>query len=168
MKSSNESSKAVFIAIFVVGYLLFGCTNKNASDLTEQEISSLSNTIMAHSEEANRAWQSLDAEAYMSHYSEEADFYFQGSYYSFDEFEAIVHDYLGSLQTSTLNMIDPHIEVLGPEGAVISYNYKGQNIDTTGVADNTEAAFTAVYKKQEGRWLIVQAHESMVPAGNDQ
>lgn len=57
----------------------------------------------------------------MSCYSSLAHFYFQGSYYSYDEFEELVHDYLGQLHEYTLTVTEPNSKVLVPQGAVISY-----------------------------------------------
>ncbi|MDX1585399.1 MAG: nuclear transport factor 2 family protein [Balneolaceae bacterium] len=157
------------LAVLLLGIVIFaGCGNSDMAKLTAEQRATVADSVLALSEAANRAWQNLDPEDYMSYYGADAHFYFQGAYYSRDTFEEIVYSYLGQLRESSLTMINPIVDVLGPNGAVISYEYTGYNADTTGRVDSTRAAFTAVFKKEQGEWLIVQAHESMVPLSNGQ
>jgi hypothetical protein len=58
---------------------------------------------------------------------------------------------------------DPRITVLGPDAAVFSVAFREVNQPTVGAAMKAHGVWTGVYQRVNGRWGIVQAHESYVP-----
>jgi ketosteroid isomerase-like protein len=58
---------------------------------------------------------------------------------------------------------DPRITVLGPDAAVFSGAYREVAQPTTGTAMRLHGVWTVVYQRTNGRWGIVQGHESWIP-----
>lgn len=57
---------------------------------------------------------------------------------------------------------EPRITVLGPDAAVFSSSFREVAQPTTGAAMRLHGVWTGVYRRANGRWEIVQAHESYV------
>jgi uncharacterized protein (TIGR02246 family) len=69
------------------------------------------------------------------------------------------------------NMRDPdwqwgamHVDVLAPDAAVITTTYRVPHRTPAGEAHVIAGAWTAVFQRRGGRWVIVQEHLSDVPA----
>jgi hypothetical protein len=57
---------------------------------------------------------------------------------------------------------EPRITVLGPDAAVFSVAFREVAQSTTGAAVKVHGLWTGVYQRVNGKWGIVQAHESFV------
>jgi hypothetical protein len=69
------------------------------------------------------------------------------------------------------NMRDPkwtwgpmHIDVLAPDAAVVTTTYRVPHRTPRGEAHVFAGAWTAVFQRRAGRWVIIQEHLSDVPA----
>ena len=69
------------------------------------------------------------------------------------------------------NMRDPkwtwgamHVDVLAPDAAVITSTYSVPHLTPSGQPHVIAGAWTAVFQRKAGRWVIVQEHLSDVPA----
>jgi len=69
------------------------------------------------------------------------------------------------------NMRDPkwiwgpmHIDVLAPDAAVVTTTYRVPHLTPRGQPHVIAGAWTAVFQRQRGRWVIVQEHLSDLPA----
>jgi ketosteroid isomerase-like protein len=69
------------------------------------------------------------------------------------------------------NMRDPkwtwgemHVDVLAPDAAVVTSTYRVPHLTPRGEAHVFAGAWTAVFQRRNGRWVIVQEHLSDVPA----
>jgi ketosteroid isomerase-like protein len=69
------------------------------------------------------------------------------------------------------NMRDPkwswgpmHVEVLAPDAAVVTTTYRVPHLTPRGEPHVIAGAWTAVFQRRGGRWVIVQEHLSDVPA----
>jgi hypothetical protein len=69
------------------------------------------------------------------------------------------------------NMRDPkwiwgpmHIDVLAPDAAVVTTTYRVPHLTPRGLPHVIAGAWTAVFQRQRGRWVIVQEHLSDLPA----
>jgi hypothetical protein len=69
------------------------------------------------------------------------------------------------------NMRDPdwqwgamHVDVLAPDAAVVTTTYHVPHHTPTGQPHVIAGAWTAVFQRRGGRWVIVQEHLSDVPA----
>jgi ketosteroid isomerase-like protein len=69
------------------------------------------------------------------------------------------------------NMRDPkwswgpmHVDVLAPDAAVVTTTYRVPHLTPRGEPHVIAGAWTAVFQRRGGRWVIVQEHLSDVPA----
>ena len=69
------------------------------------------------------------------------------------------------------NMRDPkwtwgemHVDVLAPDAAVVTTTYRVPHLTPRGEPHVFAGAWTAVFQRRAGRWVIVQEHLSDVPA----
>jgi ketosteroid isomerase-like protein len=69
------------------------------------------------------------------------------------------------------NMRDPkwmwgemHVDVLAPDAAVVTATYRVPHLTPRGSPHVIAGAWTAVFQRRGGRWMIVQEHLSDVPA----
>jgi ketosteroid isomerase-like protein len=68
------------------------------------------------------------------------------------------------------NMRDPkwiwgpmHVDVLAPDAAVVTTTYRVPHLTPRGEPHVIAGAWTAVFQRQAGRWVIIQEHLSDVP-----
>ncbi|MFL5583843.1 MAG: YybH family protein [Gemmatimonadaceae bacterium] len=56
-----------------------------------------------------------------------------------------------------------NVDVLAPDAAVMTSTYRIPHLTPTGMSHVIAGAWTAVFQKQRGRWVIIQEHLSDVP-----
>ena len=56
-----------------------------------------------------------------------------------------------------------YVDVLSPESAVMTASYHVPHLTPTGMAHVIGGAWTAAFRKENGRWVIVQEHLSDLP-----
>ena len=59
---------------------------------------------------------------------------------------------------------DMRVDVLGPDAATVTSSYRVPHRTPTGAPHVIAGAWTAVFERRGGRWVIVQEHLSDVPA----
>jgi ketosteroid isomerase-like protein len=71
------------------------------------------------------------------------------------------------------NMRDPrwtwgamHVDVLAPDAAVVTTTYRVPHLTPRGEPHVIAGAWTAVFQRRGGRWVIVQEHLSDVPSAS--
>jgi len=89
----------------------------------------LSDTIMNIIQNLATAWVRLDPEEYLSHFSDDLIFYFQGAKFSWGEFEKIIRETMSELQESAFEVGHPEVKVLGPDAAVITFQVEERMLD---------------------------------------
>ncbi len=57
-----------------------------------------------------------------------------------------------------------HIDVLSPDAAVMTASYRVPHLNPMNMAHTIAGAWTAVFVRRAGKWVIVQEHLSDVPA----
>lgn len=57
-----------------------------------------------------------------------------------------------------------HVDVLAPDAAVVTTTYSVPHLTPRGEAHVIAGAWTAVFQRRAGKWVIVQEHLSDVPA----
>ena len=57
-----------------------------------------------------------------------------------------------------------HVDVLAPDAAVVTATYRVPHLTPQGMPHVIAGAWTAVFQRRGGRWVIVQEHLSDVPA----
>lgn len=85
-----------------------------------------------------------------------------------DSLEAGIHAFWDNVGR---NMRDPkwtwgtmHVDVLSPDAAVVTSTYRVPHLTPSGAPHVIAGAWTAVFQRRTGRWVIVQEHLSDAPA----
>jgi ketosteroid isomerase-like protein len=68
--------------------------------------------------------------------------------------------WLRSLQHFDASYDNVHLEVLSPAAAVATMTHHLKWMDSSGTTGEWNSAWTAVFRRIEGRWKIVHSHES--------
>ena len=75
------------------------------------------------------------------------------------------YDYVGrNMQDPTWIWGRPQIDVLSPDAAVVTTTYRVPHRTPTGAPHTIAGAWTAVFARRAGRWVIVQEHLSEIPS----
>nr|5IG5_A Chain A, CaMKII-B hub [Nematostella vectensis]5IG5_B Chain B, CaMKII-B hub [Nematostella vectensis]5IG5_C Chain C, CaMKII-B hub [Nematostella vectensis]5IG5_D Chain D, CaMKII-B hub [Nematostella vectensis]5IG5_E Chain E, CaMKII-B hub [Nematostella vectensis]5IG5_F Chain F, CaMKII-B hub [Nematostella vectensis]5IG5_G Chain G, CaMKII-B hub [Nematostella vectensis] len=79
------------------------------------------------------------------------------------EFHKFYFDNLPNKRNTTVNttILAPHVQMLGEEGACISYVRLTQGIGPDGLPRTTQSEETRVWQKKKGVWLNVHFHRSV-------
>jgi hypothetical protein len=93
-------------------------------------------------------------------------FYFEGQQVERADFDASVRATMAALRSSTFEIFDPQVEVLGPNGAAISFRLREVMVDTRGATTDLRGALTLVWSRRSEGWRVVLAHESLPPTGD--
>lgn len=60
-----------------------------------------------------------------------------------------------------------HVDVLAPDAAVVTTTYSVPHLTPSGAPHVIAGAWTAVFQRRGGRWVIVQEHLSDLPAAKN-
>lgn len=82
-----------------------------------------------------------------------------------DQFAA-TGGWLNSLRQLEAHYDNVHLDVLSPASAVATMNHHLRWTDTAGLKGEWNSAWTAVFRRINGRWQVVYSHESVPVAAN--
>lgn len=150
-------------AVLLIGGGAVGCTQTDSSPMTAGREAALADTIRSLAEEVDAAWTDLEPAPFLQLFSDDIQFYYQGSRLGRAEFEEVVKEEMSAIEKWSTEITDFRVEVLGPHAAVASFQYEGQWMDTAGETRDIAAAVTLVFERRDGEWTVVQAHESLPP-----
>lgn len=150
-------------AVLLITGAVTGCEPADSGRMTADREAALSDTIRSLAEEIDAAWKNLEPEPYLQHYSDDVQFYYQGSRLGRSAFENVVRQEMPAIEAWSTEITDKRVEVLGPDAGVASIRYEGQWTDTAGETRDIAAAVTLVFERRDGEWTAVQAHESLPP-----
>lgn len=162
-RAATRWTRWVALAALVLGTGAIGCAEQNqaGADLTPQEEDALADTILAVNENLAAAWSDLEPSPYLELVGDDARFFFQG-WYEVADYEQLVRDIMAAHRSFPIEITDADVEVLGPDAGVVTGSYYTQPVDTAGESQSLNAAFTFVYERRGGDWLLVRGHESVV------
>ncbi len=120
--------------------------------------------ILKITDDYNRAWGTADMEKVSRFHSDSSFRYYRNmklSVGSNEEFKTIFPQVMKGTKSWTFEVINPVVQVLSENAAVIGFTGKAQLITTESqVLDTGTGAYTFVWKKTNGKWSIVHIHES--------
>lgn len=159
----RSAATSVLGIILVVATIASGCAPADSGQMTAEREAALADTLRALTHQVDSAFRALEPEPYLALYSEDTHFYYDGSHLPRKKFEAVVRKEMGAFEEFSTTMMEPQVEVLGPDAGVVSFRYRGEAVDTAGNSQKLTAAITAVFERRDGEWKVVQAHESFPP-----
>lgn len=149
--------------ILVTATLASGCAPADSGQMTAEREAALADTLRALTHQVDSAFKALEPGPYLALYSDDTHFYYDGSHLPRKKFEAVVQKEMQAFESFSSSMMEPQVEVLGPDAGVVSFRYEGTAVDTAGNSQKMTAAITAVFERRNGEWKVVQAHESFPP-----
>ena len=122
----------------------------------------LKNEILDLTERYNLAWESLNTDSILSYHAEDILYYWRGSKgpTSNAELGKMLHALLPGMKSYHHAMVDPQVQILGEDVAIVSHLVDGHYISQDGDTTNYDGALTYVYEQIDGHWKIVLIHES--------
>jgi ketosteroid isomerase-like protein len=118
----------------------------------------------AHLQKIWDGWASLDAAGQKQFYAQGPHVFFDISplkYASWDEYQATVSKELGDYKAAKFTVNDDaQIHKLG-DGYWITATVASDMTEKSGKRDMAQFRWTAVFEKQDGKWLIVHEHVSI-------
>ena len=132
----------------LAGALLLGCAPSHPAP-PEADEEAIASTVLGLTEAYLDAWESLDKDRILSFHSEDIRYYWlgKGAINSNQAFERLLDEILPGIKSWSVNVREPHVEVLGPDAAVVSFL--------------TDAgASTYVFERRNAQWKIINIHES--------
>lgn len=151
----------------LVGIIGAGCGPGGRGHMDAEREAAIADTLLSLTRQVDTAFTQLEPGPYLRYYSEDAHFYYRGTHLPKKKFETVVRKEMAAFERYSTEILAPRVEVLGPNGGVVSFRYRGQVADTTGNARSVSAAVTLVFERRNGEWKVVQAHESFVPSQGD-
>ena len=161
-KYCEKRSIKTLICVVTLSLLTVGCVQNEPEQLSKEKEAAIADSIQILAENANAAWENLDAESYMNYFSNDANFVYGGSILSRDELENLVEKYMAGLQEANITMVDSKVNVFDSDAAVISFRYNQSMVRSTGDTTQTTAFISAIAIRENGKWKIAHAHETAI------
>ena len=133
--------------------------------LTDEQRAAIRDTVEQVMDDLIAAGQALDAERIRAGYAENPVVALDGVI--IDDFDArfeMTTQFFGALRVAEGHYDNLHMEVLAPDAVVVTRNDHLSWTDTSGMAGEWHSAWTGVFRRIDGEWKIVYAHESTSPA----
>ena len=106
------------------------------------------------------AWEQRRPELVSQFHSEDFVYYWNGERAD-DEVHAALHgEALFGLEEYGIEMIDPDVQVLGPDEAVVSFRYRHRESNSSGSVRESEGAMRYVFERRNRVWKIVRVVQS--------
>lgn len=154
----------VGVAALILGTGATGCAEQGpaGADLTSQQEAALADTIATVNQNLVTVWSELEPEAYLELVSDDVLFSFH-RWFEGESYREAVRQFMAAHRSNPIEITDSEVEVLGPEAGVVTGSYSSQAVDTAGQSETLNGAFTFVYERRDGEWLLVRGHESVLP-----
>ena len=137
--------------------LLFGQAELESKKIIEE--------IMAITEKYNQTWGTVDMNKVAGFHSDSSFRYYRNmklAISSNEDFRKLMPQYFTGIKTWRIEVIDPVVQVLSDNAAVIGFTGKAELITNEGtITDSGSGAYTYVWQKNNGQWKLVHIHESV-------
>lgn len=172
--AAPEKTK-VLLSILV--FLSAGCSGAlppegtpQTGRLAAETRAELTDSISELSIDLFEKWGALEPDAFLSRFSEDFEFYIEGSRVTRPAFDGMVRGAMADLRQQGWDAeitSGPNVHVLGRAAAVSSFLYSVYQEDETAVVDTLQWGWTIAWERRGAAWEIVQSHESMASPAPD-
>ena len=113
-------------------------------------------------EQAERA---IDAEALIAHFAATPEFhiYSDGARLSYDEMTAYIRRSFSTLRSIEGGFVSLDVTVLAPDAALATGTFREATMDLSGNTIRVRGAASWLWRRIDGRWLIVYGHADHHP-----
>ena len=125
--------------------------------------------VVAAVEAAMKSFESAerarDPERLIAHFAPVAGFHMfsDGQRLTYEVMTAGVRQALPSLRSLEGGFSDQHVEVLGPDAALVSSAFHDTVVDGSGATTRTRGAASWLWRRIDGQWRIVYGHVDHYP-----
>jgi len=146
---------------FAAAVTLAACQSRAPVGVTEAERAAIASAVEAAVADMMAGGRALDPDRIRAHYVDRPIVAINGLIVvdydrQFDE----TRRWLRSLRQFNASYDHVQLEVLAPGAAVATMNHHLTWTDTTGMSGEWHSAWTALFRRTDGRWKIVYSHES--------
>ena len=146
----------IFAFILLSSLSTYSQTGKETQKIVEE--------ILTITEKYNQTWGTINMDNVAKFHSDSSFRYYRNmklSVGSNEEFKKIYPQIMKGAKSWTIEVINPVVQVLTENAAVISFTGKAELISIDNkISDIGTGAYTYVWKKTNGQWKIIHIHES--------
>ena len=139
---------------------LGACTQLDSAPRSPESELALQDTILALAEEYNAAWGSLDVGRIVQYHGAGFEYYWFDQRISADFAETLGEIWLAETQAYSIEMVEPDVEILGADAAVISFRFNDRQLYDSGDVVTTQGALGYIFERRDSGWEIVRIHHS--------
>ena len=121
----------------------------------------VADTVLSLAEAWVEAWNELNAERMLQLHSEDLQYYWRGRPMSYEVFQRALREDIIPNETYSIEMTDPHVQVLGPNAAVVAFQIRDK-ASPSGATSPATSALSLIFVRRDAEWKIVHIHESPV------
>lgn len=148
------------IAVAVPSWCLAACTPGDSTLARAGAELALEDTILALAGEYNDAWGTLDVGTIVEYHAEGFAYYWFDERISADFATTLGEIWLADTQAYSIDMVDPDVDILGADAAVISFRFNDRQLYESGDVVATQGAMGYIFERGDGGWKIVRVHHS--------
>jgi hypothetical protein len=133
--------------------------------MSDAQRQAMAQEVRAQADSFLAAFRQLNAQPYLDQLANNQSYAENGAFYpTRDSLLSVIRQF-PAMYTAIEVAWDgePRVTVLGTDAVVFSSGFRETLQPKTGAATKAHGIWTGVYQRVNGRWSIVQAHESYVP-----
>jgi uncharacterized protein (TIGR02246 family) len=156
-------TRAVVIAFSVLGLLPTlpsACARAPSAQPGPQREAALGDALLVLAGEWTAAWNAMDPERMLRLHADDGLFYWPFGRDTAREFEEVLSSKIIPNVRYSIEMIEPHVRLLGPDAGIVSFRLHGGEISVrSGETRPYASAVSLVFQRRGGEWKIVHIHE---------
>lgn len=157
----SRSSLFPLAALVILGA---ACQQPAQTGMTDAQRAAVADTVRRQTDAFIASFNRMDASVFIDQIATNEAFAETGALYpSRDSIIATVRGFVAGIRSLEVGWDQVHVTVLAPDAAVITGTFHESFVDKAGKATKLHGAWTGVYQRRDGKWGIVQGHESYTP-----
>ena len=150
----------------VVAFLLF-CPAALSAQTSGSKTAPVSDTLVARAQEWVDTWNKKDVERMRRLHADDVSSQLYGIGDEFGTIEGLLKELreknFWNLSWS-IKIVEPRVRILGANGALVAFRLVGSETSKDGTMRPYSAAFSLIFQRVRGEWLIVHVHDSDCPS----
>jgi ketosteroid isomerase-like protein len=129
--------------------------------MTDVQRAAVADTIRQQTDAFIAAFNHLDPSVFVDQVASVESFADGGMLYpSADSLASQVHSFVAGIRSLDVGWEQLHVTVLALDAGVVTGTFHENVVDKAGKTMKLHGAWTGVYQRRDGKWRIVQGHES--------
>jgi len=139
--------------------VVIGCAPSDRSASAAHD-EALADTLLSLAEDYNAAWEQWRAEPILRLHSKDFQYYWYDQRLAQDFEEILREEWLPRSKEYSIQMIDPHVEPLGRNAGVVSFQFHDREVSTAGAVQEHGGALTYIFERRGSDWKLIRVHQS--------